>query len=104
MSSKEFADDAAEGVAEEVKDIDGLVLAGLQDRRNYSLCFAAGVGAVAAPDFAVDDRRLQSLFGAMIRGLDLRVDQEQEPRASVFVCLFSPILPRVPKTAIISFS
>jgi len=60
-----------EGVAQEREGVDGLVLARFQDRRDYRLGFGAGGRAVAAPDFAIDDGRLEGLLGAMVGGRDV---------------------------------
>jgi hypothetical protein len=46
---------------------------------------SADFRSVAAPDLAVDDRRLQRLFGPMIRRRNRRIDQEQEPFRSMLV-------------------
>ena len=39
---------------------------------------AAPVGAVATPDFAIDHRRADRLFGTIIRRVDARLAQEGE--------------------------
>ena len=67
-SSKKVAENATEGIAEKGEDIHGFVQAGLQHRGGGRLRLAAGAGAVAAPDLAVDDWRLQGLLGAVIGG------------------------------------
>lgn len=74
-----------EGVLEVVVAVDGSVLARLQYGAEDRLSFTAGVGAVAAPDFAVHDRRLQRLLRAMIRRRDAWVHQEHEPRSGMVV-------------------
>jgi hypothetical protein len=44
----------------------------LQHGTDDGLSLAACVGAIAAPDLAVHDRRFQRLLGAMVRGRDVR--------------------------------
>src|SRR5688500_11662021 len=77
--SKHAAQDATEGVAEVTECVGGQVVESLDDGAGDRLRLGAGLGAVAAPDFAVDDRRLQGLFAAVIGGGDCRVEQEREP-------------------------
>src|SRR4051812_32120574 len=84
-SNEKRIEDAAEAVAEKGEGIDGLVLAGFKDGRDNRLSVAAGVGPVAAPDFAIDNRRLQGLFGPMIRGRNRRVNEKQEPCGGMIV-------------------
>lgn len=76
---------AAEAVAEVIEDVDCFVLASLQDRTNYRLGIAARSGAVAAPNFAVHDRRLQGLLGAMVGRRCVRFDQKHEPLSPMVV-------------------
>ena len=47
------------------------------------LVLNAGVGTVAAPDFAIHHRRADGLFGSEVRRVDVRVSQECEPLAKV---------------------
>lgn len=46
---------------------------------------AADIGAIAAPYFAVHNRRLQCLLSPMIRGGDGRVHEEEKPRSGMVV-------------------
>lgn len=65
-----------ESVAEKGERVDGFVLAGLQHRTDDRLRLAAVVRAIAAPDFAVHDRRFQRLLCSVIRRGDGRIHQE----------------------------
>ena len=49
---------------------------------------SAGVGAVAAPDFAVHDRRTNGLLGAVVRGLDVGQAEEGEELGGVAFQVF----------------
>src|SRR4029078_12617539 len=51
----------------------------------YGLSMATGVRTVAAPDFAIDDRRLEGLFGSMVGGRDRRGEQKHEPCGGMIV-------------------
>src|SRR4051794_17680079 len=84
-SNEKRIEGAAEAVAEKGEGIDGFVLASFQHRRDDGLGVAAGAGAVAAPDFAIDDWRLQGLLGPMIRGRNRRVNEKQEPSGGMIV-------------------
>jgi hypothetical protein len=84
-SSEKVGKDAAAGVADVGECVDGFVLAGLQHAGRDFLSLGAGVGAIAAPDFAVHDRRLERLLGPVIRGGNRRVQQELEPLLAMMI-------------------
>ena len=65
---------AAEAAAEPVERIVVLLAAGGED----ALGVGAGVGAVAAPYFAVDHRRAKRLFGGPVGGVDGLIDLMEE--------------------------
>ena len=69
----------ADGVAEEGERGTLLLFAGLNGRTGHGLGLAAGVGAVAAEDLAVDDRGSQRLFGLVVGRGPVRFEQEAEP-------------------------
>ena len=52
---------------------------GEQDRHQNGLGCRAGFGAVAAPDFAVDDRRADGLFGFVIGRVDSLLHAKEAP-------------------------
>ena len=49
---------------------------------------SAGVGSVAAPDFAIHDRRTDGLLGAVVRGFDIREAEEGEELGGVAFQMF----------------
>ena len=49
---------------------------------------SAGVGSVAAPDFAIHDRRTDGLLGAVVRGFDIRETEEGEELGGVAFQVF----------------
>lgn len=85
FGSEQASEDAAAGVADEGEGVEGFLLAGLQDGAEYDLRLAAGGGAVAAEDFAVDDGCFQRLLGAVIGRGNVRVQQEDKPVGGVLV-------------------
>jgi hypothetical protein len=66
----------------------GSLFAGSYDCGQNTLPPRAEPGAVAAPDFAVDDRRTNRLFAAIVRGVDrsslLKMSQKWYLLASFF--------------------
>ena len=69
---------SAEYFEQEGERFEGALMAGVNHRHQEALC-PAPPSAVAAPDFAIDDRRTDRTLGPMIRGLNCRIDQEPEP-------------------------
>ncbi len=49
---------------------------------------SAGVSSVAAPDFAVHDRRTDGVLGAVVRGLDIGQAEEGEELGGVAFQVF----------------
>ncbi len=69
----------AEDISQEGEGVDGELTAGANHRHQDPLCMSAKPRAIAAPDFAVDHGRTNSLLGPVIRGLNRRIDQKPKP-------------------------
>jgi hypothetical protein len=59
--------------------VDSSLFASAEDGGQDTLPSRAEPGAVAAPDFAIDDRRTNRLFAEIVRGVNCRIDQEPKP-------------------------